>query len=203
MPRDRLNPDTASRSVVDVERQLVADAAECLSLGQQTRRARPKSFLRRPPRARRRPSEPECCGHIWRVRRLCEETGDHRLVTDRANRPVLLHGPEFVRLGVRSERRANASTSARAPAATSLAARVAAVVAETRLLQTMLEEAAACPDDASRKLYRRCDTNQHPPQPIAVRRTSGRCSLDAFRTARSAGVPADRRNRRCSPPFDA
>ena len=57
------------------------------------------------------------------------------------------HGPEFVRLGVRSERRANASTSARAPAATSLAARVAAVVAETRLLQTMLEEAAACPDD--------------------------------------------------------
>ena len=113
------------------------------------------------------------------------------------------HGPEFVRLGVRSERRANASTSARAPAATSLAARVAAVVAETRLLQTMLEEAAACPDDASRKLYRRCDTNQHPPQPIAVRRTSGRCSLDAFRTARSAGVPADRRNRRCSPPFDA
>ena len=46
-----------------------------------------------------------------------------------------------------SERRANASTSARAPAATSLAARVAAVVAETRLLQTMLEEAAACPDD--------------------------------------------------------
>ena len=57
------------------------------------------------------------------------------------------HGPEFVRLGVRSERRANASTSARAPAATSLAARVAAVVAETRQLQTLLEEAAADPSD--------------------------------------------------------
>ena len=72
MPRDRLNPDTASRSVVDVERQLVADAAECLSLGQQTRRARPKSFLRRPPRARRRPSEPSCYGNIWRAQRLCD-----------------------------------------------------------------------------------------------------------------------------------
>ena len=53
------------------------------------------------------------------------------------------HGPEFVRLGVRSERRAHASTSAHTPAATSLAARIAAVVAETRRLQTLLAEAAA------------------------------------------------------------
>ena len=60
-PRDRLNPDAASRSVVDFDPRLVADAAECLSLGLQTRRARPKSFLRRPPRARKRPSEPSCC----------------------------------------------------------------------------------------------------------------------------------------------
>ena len=59
-PRDRLNPDAASRSVVDVDRRLVVGATECLSLGLQTRRARPKSFLRRPPRARRRPSEPSC-----------------------------------------------------------------------------------------------------------------------------------------------
>ena len=44
--------------LIDFDPRLVADAAECLSLGQQTRRARPKSFLRRPPRARRRPSEP-------------------------------------------------------------------------------------------------------------------------------------------------
>ena len=60
-PRDRLNPDAASRSVVDFDPRLVADAAECLRLGLQTRRARPKSFLRRPPRARKRPSEPSCC----------------------------------------------------------------------------------------------------------------------------------------------
>ena len=48
--------DAASRSapaksdVVDVDRRLVVGAAECLCLGLQTRRARPKSFLRRPPR---------------------------------------------------------------------------------------------------------------------------------------------------------
>ena len=59
-PRDRLNPDAASRSVVDVDRRLVVGATECLSLGLQRRRARPKSFLRRPPRARKRPSEPSC-----------------------------------------------------------------------------------------------------------------------------------------------
>ena len=70
-PRDRLNPDAASRSVVDFDPRLVADAAECLSLGLQTRRARPKSFLRRPPRARKRPSEPSCCSSRRRVKRLC------------------------------------------------------------------------------------------------------------------------------------
>jgi hypothetical protein len=70
-PRDRLNPDAASRSVVDFDPRLVADAAECLSLGLQTRRARPKSFLRRPPRARKRPSEPSCYRCIWRKMRLC------------------------------------------------------------------------------------------------------------------------------------
>eukprot|EP00964_Phaeocystis_antarctica_P118514 scaffold82314_cov36-Phaeocystis_antarctica.AAC.2 len=47
-----------ARSVVDLNPRIVADAAKCLSLGKHTRRARPKSFLRRPPRARRRPSEP-------------------------------------------------------------------------------------------------------------------------------------------------
>eukprot|EP00964_Phaeocystis_antarctica_P112070 scaffold76276_cov71-Phaeocystis_antarctica.AAC.3 len=56
-PRDRLEPVAASRSVVDFNPRIVADAAKCLSLGKHTRRARPKSFLRRPPRARRRPSE--------------------------------------------------------------------------------------------------------------------------------------------------
>ena len=71
-PRDRLNPDAASRSVVDFDPRLVADAAECLSLGLQTRRARPKSFLRRPPRARKRPSEPSCCSSRRRVKRLCD-----------------------------------------------------------------------------------------------------------------------------------
>ena len=70
-PRDRLNPDAASRSVVDFDPRLVADAAECPSLGLQTRRARPKSFLRRPPRARKRPSEPSCCSSRRRVKRLC------------------------------------------------------------------------------------------------------------------------------------
>ena len=70
-PRDRLNPDAASRSVVDFDPRLVADAAECPSLGLQTRRARPKSFLRRPPRARKRPSEPSCYRCIWRKMRLC------------------------------------------------------------------------------------------------------------------------------------
>ena len=49
----------------------IADAAECLRLGLQTRRARPKSFLRRPPRARKRPSEPSCCSSRRRVKRLC------------------------------------------------------------------------------------------------------------------------------------
>ena len=70
-PRDRLNPDAASRSVVDFDPRLVADAAECLSLGLQTRRARPKSFLRRPPRARRRPSEPSCYSSPGGAKRLC------------------------------------------------------------------------------------------------------------------------------------
>ena len=70
-PRDRLNPDAASRSVVDFDPRLVADAAECLSLGLQTRRARPKSFLRRPPRARRRPSEPSCYSSPGGVKRHC------------------------------------------------------------------------------------------------------------------------------------
>ena len=73
-PRDRLNPDAASRSVVDFDPRLVADAAECLSLGLQTRRARPKSFLRRPPRARRRPSEPSCYSSPGGVKRLCVVT---------------------------------------------------------------------------------------------------------------------------------
>ena len=54
----------ASRSVVDFDPRLVADATECLSLGL-TRRARPKSFLRRPPRARRRPSEPRVLSLRW------------------------------------------------------------------------------------------------------------------------------------------
>ena len=52
-------------------------------------------------------------------------------------------GPEFVRWGVRAERRANAATSARAPAATTLAARVAAAEAEARKFQELLEAAAA------------------------------------------------------------
>ena len=59
-PREGLQPVAASRSVVDVDRRLVVGATECLCLGLQTRRARPKSFLRRPPRSRRRPSEPLC-----------------------------------------------------------------------------------------------------------------------------------------------
>eukprot|EP00964_Phaeocystis_antarctica_P138899 scaffold103566_cov32-Phaeocystis_antarctica.AAC.1 len=58
-------------SVVDFNPRIVADAAKCLSLGKHTRRARPKSFLRRPPRARRRPSEPQCCASLPRVKRLC------------------------------------------------------------------------------------------------------------------------------------
>ena len=51
MTRDRLKPDAASRSVVDVDPELVVDAAKRTGLGAQARRARPKSFLLRPPRA--------------------------------------------------------------------------------------------------------------------------------------------------------
>ena len=59
-------------------------------------------------------------------------------------------GPEFVRWGVRSERRANATTSAHTPAATTLAARIAATDAESRKFRDLLEAAAADPGgDAS------------------------------------------------------
>ena len=60
-----LHLDTASRSVVDGDPRLVVDAAECLSLGLQTRRARPQKVFsgdhhgpawRRPLRARATPS---------------------------------------------------------------------------------------------------------------------------------------------------
>ena len=44
-PGNRPDQDAASRFFVDFDPRLVADAAECLSLGLQTRRARPKSFL--------------------------------------------------------------------------------------------------------------------------------------------------------------
>ena len=64
-PRERLQPVAASRSVVDVDRRLLVGAAECLSLGLQTRRARPKSFLRRPPRGRRRPRLSHSAGGIY------------------------------------------------------------------------------------------------------------------------------------------
>ena len=87
-PRDRLNPDAASRSVVDFDPRLVADAAECLSLGLQTRRARPKSFLRRPPRARRRPSEPSCYSSPGGVKRHCAHLEQHAV---HVISPRLLH----------------------------------------------------------------------------------------------------------------
>ena len=64
-----------SRSFVDVDPQLVVDAAECLGLGVQTRRARPKSCLRRPPRAWRRPSERSAERSLRPGMRLCGRAG--------------------------------------------------------------------------------------------------------------------------------
>ena len=48
----------ASRLFVDEDPDLVVDAPWLVDLGQQTRRARPKSCLRRPPRAWRQRSKP-------------------------------------------------------------------------------------------------------------------------------------------------
>ena len=78
-------PECRHRSIVDGDPRLVVDAAECLSLGLQTRRARPKSFLRRPPRAWRRPSARVLtapsrgvrCGRSERGRKMRREAARH------------------------------------------------------------------------------------------------------------------------------
>ena len=70
MPLQSVMSTALAMAIRPLRRWLIEHVA--LSPGQQTRRARPKSFLRRPPRARRRPSEPSCYSDIWRAQRLCE-----------------------------------------------------------------------------------------------------------------------------------
>ena len=55
---ERLDRQVAIRLFVDEDPDLVVDAPWLVDLGQQTRRARSKSCLRRPPRAWRRRSKP-------------------------------------------------------------------------------------------------------------------------------------------------